>query len=450
MQRAKMNLARDAESLPPHHGIHDPHSVRVFRFLAPAGTKKGRKLKFLNMQYTLARIYPENLDLSIKKWHVEYKFYNPATHKMERIKVYEDINRYSGNDKILFAQQLRDAVNEALQSGYSPFDSEQGAVRVVAERTAAAKKLQEAKAYEESWTILRASKFFFQAKEDKGVDLSTIRRYTTGLNYFKEWLNERQLLQVPVKDITASQVLAYLKEYSKREGWENKTYNNHLSNMQNFFNLLALGIHGIIPRNPIKGAEMRKTIAQKHAAYSDAQLNQILTQVRKRQDKYMEGLILTSYYACVRSKDEMRGLQVGNILFDRDLILLSADATKARREDYVPLDPILKQHYIDQGYATLPANWYIFGKGLAAGATKAHPNHYAELFVEYRKSLGISDRHTLYGFKHTRIIHLAKAGISPYALMQLCRWTSMDQMMHYLRDLGVIINAEAVANSKKI
>lgn len=443
--------AWEFESPLPHTILTNPLPERVLLFSHNKRDRPGTKRKFVSMEkinYTPAKIYPKTLDLSVKKWHVEYRYLNPFTLKKERFKVYEDINCNSGQEKIAYALLLKDSVNAALRDGYNPFAAELQVVEKKREEMLQEKASSVNKRH--NYTIVQAINYFLNNKADSGKSPSTILRYKDHLHLLLEWMNESSMLLIKASEITADCILDFLKFNSESRQWSNKTYNNYLGTLQACFNLLGKNIHGIIEKNPIQGAETKSTVSNKHAAYTDQHLSWVLTAVRKAKDSFLEGLILTSYYACVRSKAEMIALRAGNILYDRDLLLLSADATKARREDYIPLDPVLKEFYLSQGFDRLPAEWYIFGKCGKPGPAPASANYYAERFREYREYLKLDDRYTLYGFKHTRGIHLANAGVDPYAIMQLYRHKSLDQTMIYLRDLGCTINRKATENSRKI
>ncbi|WP_343302831.1 tyrosine-type recombinase/integrase [Chitinophaga niabensis] len=405
------------------------------------------------MQYRPAKIYPESMDLSVRKWYVYYWFMHPFKGQYERKKVYEDINLYKGESKVEYAKNLRDAVNLALRNGYSPFDEVEKVemwIQETEKRNAAAST-----GVKTQFTMIQGLKLFLTAKEKEGKSDSTISAYTTTANFMRNWLNDNGMLLVPAALITDTQYMDMITVASVDKetgvGWANKTYNNYLLYLETILNWLAEKINGnIIPENPIKGATQRETLKRKPSAYTDQELQAILKDVRDAGDTYMEGIILTCYYAAVRSKAEMRALKVENILFDRDMLLLSADGTKARREDYVPLDPVLKEFYLKQGYDRLPKDWYLFGKDHRPGPEMAAENYYARVYKPIRERHGIDDAKKLYNWKHTRAIHLATSGVSPYAIMELFRHTTLEQTMIYLRDLGLLVNREAVENSRVI
>lgn len=448
-----MNKKASVESPLPHLITANPRSARVLLFNQTPGGQTGvapQKHKFLrmNIHYSPAKIYPASLNLNVKKWYVIYRYMNPDTFRKEPIKVYEDINRYSGQEKISYALLLKDSVNAALRDGYNPFAADL-LVREEKQHQLLQEKINST-AERHNYTIVQAVNYFWSQKKEQKKAKATIERYQGHMGFLLEWLSERSLLLKKASEITANQIIEFLKEKAEEEEWGNKTYNNYLGTLQACFNYLAKNIHGIIEKNPIEGAEMRTTISRKHTAYSDEQLKTVLGLVRDQKDVYMEGLILTSYYACVRAKAEMIGLRAGNVDYDRDLIRLDGENTKGRRDDYIPLDPMLKVFYISQGFEKLPADWYLFGNSGKPGQLQASANYYSEHYRKYRDAAALDDRHTLYGFKHTRNIHLAKAGKDPYAIMQLNRHQSLDQVMTYLRDLGILINAGAVENSRKI
>lgn len=416
--------------------------------------------KFLNMKYTAPKIYPPDFNLDVPKWHVEFRYINPDTGKRERFKVYEDINRQKGQDKVEYAKLLRDAVNMKLMQGFDPIAARNSVKDMV--KGYADKKAALTAADKSHYTILHALNFFIQQKKKQGISQSTMDGYASSVKFFKNWLNGRNMLLQRAADITEQDILTFLSEYADLEltiaeyppqgkrKWSNRAYNNHLNYVGILFNFLAARPHKIIKENPLFRPVGRETLARKHTAYTDTQLQDILALVRSSGDKYMEGVILTIYYACVRSKSEMRALRAGNVLYERDLIRLDAEGTKGKRDDHIPLDPFLKRHFIEQGYDKLPADYYIFGYRGKPGPVQAGEGYYAEQFKLYRDEIGLSDDYTLYGFKHTRVIHLASAGVSPYELMQLLRHTDLEQLMAYLRNLGVLIKHDTVQKSRQL
>lgn len=486
MRRAKLRT-----SFPAQKNENEPPQ-RILQKTKHRGDHTGteKKQRFLTMKYTPAKIYPDFIDkidnlqqlfvqgkvtqeqftlgyaailqeaLEVPKWHVEYRFRNPNTNKRERFKVYQDINRQQGQGKVEYAKRLQAAVNTRLMEGFDPFKAAYE-VQMVTTKHAEKIKLQQ-QTDKSNYNIIQALNFFIKSKEKQGIADSTMDGYASSVRFFKNWLNEHDMLLAPAGSITDTQILSFLDEYAELEipkspiypqgkrKWGNKAYNNQLNYIGIAFNFMAERPHRIIPESPLYDPQHRETFERKHTAYSDQQLTTLLKLVRNKRDKFMEGVILTVYYACIRSKAEIRALRAGNILYDRDLIRLDAEGTKGKRDDHIPLDPILKQFYIDQGYDKLQSDWFIFGSNSEPSPIQAGENYYAKKFRPYREEMGLSEVYTLYGFKHTRCIHLATAGISPYALIQLTRHKNLEELMAYLRNLGVSLNYDAVKNSREL
>ena len=394
--------------------------------------------------------------LAISKWYVYYFYMHPFSGKYERFKVYEDINLFRGDEKIQYAKDLRDATTIALKNGYSPWDEEEK-LDVFLEQSELHAAALSAGDYSKS-TMTYALHRFLKKKETDKKSKSTISAYKTTANFIRDWLNDNGMLLVPASEIPGQKYLDILEAEASKANWEAKTYNNYLLFTQTILNWLANKKNGVgqfIPENPIQGTEGRTVITRLHEPYTDKQLEAILKAVRSRKDTFMEGIILTCYYAAVRSKEELRNFTIGNIHFDRDLIRLDGEGTKANADQLIPLDPNLKEFFLKQGFDKLPGDWYVFGNKRTPGAVMAAQNFYGTLFRDYRESeelqeLLLTPEHTLYGFKHTRAIHLANAKVSPYAIMQLFRHSSLEQTMIYLRKLGCVINREATEHSREL
>jgi integrase len=69
---------------------------------------------------------------------------------------------------------------------------------------------------------------------------------------------------------------------------------------------------------------------------------------------------------------------------------------------------------------------------------------FSRRFARIRKLAGLDSAYTLYGFKHTRVIHLKKDGAKDDEIMNLTGHTDFVSYATYLRDLGVDVNPENI------
>jgi integrase len=78
------------------------------------------------------------------------------------------------------------------------------------------------------------------------------------------------------------------------------------------------------------------------------------------------------------------------------------------------------------------------------GAEPFGKGFFSKRFAKLRKEIGISSDYTIYGLKHTRVIHLKSAGASDADIMALTGHSTYDAFSRYLRDLGMTANPEVI------
>ena len=117
--------------------------------------------------------------------------------------------------------------------------------------------------------------------------------------------------------------------------------------------------------------------------------------------------------------------------FNLAVKVVPVSVSKNKKDDFVPI----------------PKELCFEGKGKIFG--RGH-NYFSSRFLALRKELKLNENINLYSIKHTRAVHLAEDGVSPYAIMQLFRHSSIDITMTYLRGLGVNVGREAVDKSRNI
>jgi integrase len=74
-----------------------------------------------------------------------------------------------------------------------------------------------------------------------------------------------------------------------------------------------------------------------------------------------------------------------------------------------------------------------FGKGF-----------FSKRFGYIRKKLKLDPSYTIYGFKHTRVIHLKIDGVPDQDIMALTGHADYVSFAHYLRDLGLTVNPDSI------
>lgn len=363
---------------------------------------------------------------------IEYYFRNPETDTWKRFKVYEEINR---NKSPLYDEKLLKGVHKALKKGYNPF--------VEGDPLNPVKPKLEQKPH----TIQRALHYFLLKWKERGQDPETIVRYDRAIKYLEAWLLMKGLQHVPATDITQENIEAALQYHKVQKNWTNRTYNNNKAFLSTCF--LYLQKKGIIQLNPCADIAKQKTRSKKHRYYDEKTMNKIMG-VMKEHDPYLYFAAQVVYHLCVRSEKELQNLMVGNIYPERMQVLLQI--TKTKHDRYIPMNEQILKVFQERKVFDYSETDYLFSpphktKFLPDGHPGPEPfarGFFSRRFARIRKMAGLSGEWTLYGYKHTRVIHLKKDGATDAEIMNLTGHTDFASYAGYLRDLGIDVNPENI------
>ena len=332
-----------------------------------------------------------------KQWFVYFSYLNQTTQKFKRYKVYENINRYKGEEKEKYAELLKQAVNLALKEGFNPVVPKLGTVK--------------------NWTLIQGLNLFKQNLENRGLRKRSIQSYQSVLRML--YAETESIKNEPIKEITKQQISKVLLSAKSRNTWSNTTFNNNLTFTKAIFNYLI--DQEILEVNPAERIKPLPQTITKHRYFDDKTFEKI----KEKCDKELLDFIMFLYHTGTRP-NEARQLYDHHILRERKLLLIPASISKNKKDDYVPLSDYVLANYQQKGR--------LF---------KHQVNYYGEKFRKLKESLELLKDYTLYSIKATRAIHLAQDGADPYTIMQLFRHSGLDITMSYLRDLGININREA-------
>lgn len=381
----------------------------------------------------MPRLYSHYRPPKIKKtktrWYIEYWYRVPPELKSEynnkewhRFRVMEDINRYKTDD---YAAWLLKRVQDALQSGYNPFEQETPYF------------IKEEPEQPNAWSLNTGLDAFIEYCKDKRLRPKTIQSYKTLVNFLKDYFIKDNQIYKPVASFTKNDLKAFIAD--KKKGWNNSTTNNYISFTKVIFNWFVK--EDVILKSPAIALETLPVNISRHKYYSDEIAEKLKASIKQGNAELYE-FCQFIYYTATRPASEARLLQVKHILFDRKLLFVPATISKNKTDDYIPLgEDVLELLESRKGW---PSNYYIFG-----GERKRSINYFTQQYAPYKKKFGLDVNFTLYGFKHSRCIDLAKAGADPYQIMRLFRHSSLEITMKYLRELGLTDFKEIHAKTKK-
>lgn len=412
-----------------------PCKSGVFNFIEFAGAKTGARVSAEKViRYKKPKLYATGT-----KWYVEYYYLVPEELREQhngklwiRKKVYEEINQ---RKSLPYAQLLRDAVEEALKDGYNPFKQEQ---RFLSEE-------QEEDPREKHWTIQQAVLFFVQKWRERGLEQRSVERYVNLTKAFLAWLTEMGLQHERANDILKKHIEIYLYQRKKERDWSNRSFNNQLTYLSTVFNFLDR--NDIIHKNPCLAIEKLKFFTKKHRYYDEKTLV-LIKETMAKDDPYLFFACEMVYGLCIRSEKELSLLRVCDIFPDRNQVFVPARSSKTKTDRYITVAPELMQRFRDRKILDYPKDYFVFGvphqnRFMRDGTPGPEPfgrGFFSKRFARIRTKLGLSEDFTIYGFKHTRIVHMKLDGATDAEIMSVTGHTDSASFNKYLRDLGVEVN----------
>lgn len=410
---SKINSGNGFESLHPHTKKVDLKRVSVvFKKIGDTMGTRYRK--------------PE-MKLTGKKWYIEYWYKVPpeVRHLHEnktwkRFKFYKDINRVK---TVEYAQLLCQQLTHILEMGYNPFE-----------------QLKEEITSPDIVTLSDSILHFQETWGRKGLSES---HYNKLVRASDRLLTTCKILNIQDKGLnvlTSDIISKHLDRLADSENWSNRTYNNELDCLTTMFNFLKWdGIKEISPK---------KTKPTKHKFYGEQLFNKA-REIMAKEDPYLLFACQCVYFLCIRSENELMNFKVMDIHKDRMQVFISDGKTGQR---YIPMSDEMLKIFEERGVFNYNPNFYVFSvphknKFLPDGNPRAEPfgtGFFSKRFRKLRKKIGLTSDYTIYGFKHTRVVHLKTDGIPDADIMALTGHTDYKSYSAYMRDLGVNANPDNI------
>lgn len=371
-------------------------------------------------------------------WYIEYYYRVPLNvrdlyngKEWLRFRIKKDINRRTGSERQEYADWLLQEITSSLKGGYNPFNPAS---------EYAAEEIEE----KQVLNITDALNLFLEKWKTRGLDPLSYMKYERYVKRLIDWLTLKKIPYRDVTEITQNHIENFLTDMKQTHQFSNREYNNHFDFIRTAFNFLLKKKY--ITESPCAGIEKQKVKVTKHRFYDAKALDEI-TRALKVQDPFTWLVFQAVYYLCVRSDKELSNLKVGNIQWEQSVILAEVSKTDQR---YIPMDDnikfLLKEHIKDA-----PGEYYIFGAYGNPAAIPFSHGLYAKKFRKVRDLIGMSDKYTLYGAKHTRVIDLKQSGATDADVMSLTGHKDFVSYAKYLRDIGLAADMEKLNKlSRKI
>jgi len=379
------------------------------------------------------------------KWYiwwnhdVPFPLWSSHPRKRVRIKKYDNINRYKGEEKLAYAKLRLKVWEYVLKHGiYNPFEAELEEITNIKKETVKIKK-QIVKAVEEgeakmkgNTNIIKALDLYMKSRIERIDNTNSLSTHRGVIKWFTKFLTIRDLLHLKVSEIKRQHIADALLYTKKDRGWGPTTYNSHVELIMTAFNWFAREEY--IDRNPATGKieKMRALVGMNewYAKQVAAPLKQYMLETG---NNLIYNACAFTYHLCVRSQQELLKLIVSDIDFSLKRVRFRKEVSKNGREAYRSFTPEFEEIVESMNLKGLPGDWFIFGSGGKPSESKAGKNSLAIIYKKIKDANGVSKEHTIYSWKHTRVIHEMMKKTTPYEIQYICRHSSLTETEKYMR-----------------
>lgn len=313
-------------------------------------------------KYLPARLVKGNLK-GKDRWWITFYQTNPTTNKRERFMPTFDMNRIAKrSDRLKFANEKIAKINKALKYGY-PFSNVTLEEIEIVEAQAKEKKSGKSLGDTNIIKAIEIAKKLLMAKSEKK---RTHQMHESRAKLFIDYLEEKKLAKLSIKRFTRKEANHYLNYITVEKQLRNRTYNNYLSQIRAFFNVLVRNEY--INRNPFDDFPLRKKTKKLRRDFSVDE-RRIIAKYIYEKDKRLYYAILLLYYGFIRPS-ALREMKFSWIKVGEGIIQIPPEHNKSGRWKYVTIPKAIRKEIINQEFLNSPAGWYVFGDKMRPHASK--------------------------------------------------------------------------------
>ncbi|WP_028295405.1 tyrosine-type recombinase/integrase [Olivibacter sitiensis] len=370
-------------------------------------------------------------------WFIALYYLRPDSSGYKRFELSGGINYvHDLGEREKEIQAMLKFLKKELEQGFNPFfpDIEERYENAIQEKK---QSIVKAEREMSGWDLLTGLEKFTADCRARNLAERTVSTYESFINNIKEWIEANEKVDMRVCEATLSDMLEFLDTYYDEEGWSPRTYNNHAKFLVTLFGRLKKLEKRENPdieyRIDLSDIELKKDRAEKNRYYTPAVAERVKKELEKDSDLY--NYVKWIFYSCMRPR-EIRLLQVKHI--DLNARQIKAIAPTAKTGDrYVPISDELMELIQSMSLTELPLNFYVFGRGNKPSEFKTNKDGFSVRYKPIKDQLGLDNKYTLYGWKHTRVVNLLMAGFSDQEVMTLTGHTDYQSFMAYKRELMV-------------
>jgi len=380
-------------------------------------------------------IFDSGGDLS-KNWFIEFYARNPRTSKMERQRIYKDINKYHTlKERRAAAEKMRQHWTDKLKAGWSPFVDNSIIYDDNLEYQTYIKNYKKVKSTNGTFRFY-ASKYLDAIKNE--VDGTTISTYRSKLRLFDAWLEGKGINQADISAIDQRVVFDFITFIISERGLSKVSVDNYRILLRSMFDYVRKEKsrkHLLNPCFDLPGTKKVNDSAA-YPIYEDD--IPVFKEYIFKKDPQLWLVICFEYYCFLRPRKEIRFLKLSDIDFGRGMIHVREEIAKTDKRWVTIPKAFMKLMRETYNLHIYPRNFYVIGKKGIPGPDHVSINNLSNRFVRYRKKLNMPEIYKLYSWKHTGNIRADKAGIPRQETQVQNGHTTLATTEGYMRNIGVV------------
>ena len=364
-----------------------------------------------------------------KQWYVEYSIRNPKTGKMERVKIYDKINKFSTYDERFdYAKKIIKDYSKQIKNGtisFQEFIEYEDMLLYDGQGSFSRKRLTKAGG------IKKYLSDFLKKKKLEVVDKS-YRSYQSKLRIFCSFAESKKMIDKPVTVFTNEVIADFLSELVINKSLSKKTIRAYEQILHTFFDYLKK--KKIIAENPVYDMPCIGLIKDEAPAAIPSYMRRLLQITIEKEDPQLWMFICFMYYMAIRPGQELRLMRLNQIDYDSRRIIVPNYFAKNRETESIDIPDQLFEMIIEKWELyTFNQGFYVFGKYHEPGDECQTISSMRLRFNKFRDRLNLPKSVKLYSWKHSGAQELASEGVSVYEIQRHLRHRDITTTEMYLK-----------------
>lgn len=339
-----------------------------------------------------------------RRWHVEYREFDPLTKKWLRRREFGGVNRQKDPDKRMrLLEYLRTEIISADQT----------------------------KRVHTGNTVIHYLAAYCAEKE-KQLRKTSAARIAASVKHFTAWLQANNHAGDPLMVLRKEQIKAFRESLVKKVA--NRTVNNILADVSTFFQYHIDNYEDLIYKNPCAGIQPLPVISETHVAYTDDQQNRYWAWMAEHNPHLLLycQFVGLGFLRC----NEARHVRVGDIDFKRRTITLWAANAKTRQRVVKPMLNVFFDLIMTHNIHRHPTDHFVFSHNGQPGEKLTGIHYFRKRFRKLKDQFGLDRRYSIYGFRHTSVSNMIDNNAPWREIMKYTGHTSMTSFEQYARSLA--------------